>query len=357
MTDEFQRSAGELSQSPTTVTGILDPLSLPAGEDSPATASITLPPAALAASSRRALREAEKSSAPARRRARERSAAARPARAARRSSTGRASGRRVVEPSTRPAAPRQPLAARLAQKAFPPIVMLAVGALLIGTNVPAVALLDPEATPASEAFSSVSTAATGGTAEASAAPEPAQVLEVSASADAVAPAATRDDWTVTSYAEALREKYGARSLEYTTTGSGAVRWPFPYAVPVSSPFGNRVAPCRGCSSYHQGLDLATANGTPIYSVADGVVISHTEGGAYGNNVSIEHVVNGQKVVTLYAHMVWGSSPLVVGQQVRAGDFVGQVGNTGASTGNHLHLEVMLDGVKIDPYAWLTANAS
>lgn len=331
------------------MTGILEPLSLPAGEDSPATASITLPPPALAASSRRALREAEKSSTPARRRARERTAAPR--------RTGRTSGRRAVEASTRPATARKPFAARLAQKAFPPIAMLAVGALLIGTNVPAVALLAPEATPASEAFSSASAAATGGATEVDAVREPAQVLEVSANADAAAPVATRDDWTVTSYAEALRERYGSRSLEYTTTGSGAVRWPFPYAVPVSSPFGNRVAPCRGCSSYHQGLDLATANGTPIYSVADGVVVSHTEGGAYGNNVSIEHVVNGQKVVTLYAHMVWGSSPLVVGQKVLAGDFVGQVGNTGASTGNHLHLEVILDGVKIDPYAWLSANAS
>lgn len=357
VTDEFQRSAGELSQSPTTATGILQSLSLPAGEDSPATASITLPPAALAASSRRALREAEKSSMPVRRRARERSAAARPARAARRSSTGRASGRRAVEPSTRPAAQGQPLVARLAKKAFPPIVMLAVGALLIGTNVPAVALLDPEATPASEAFSSVSAAATGGTVEASAAREPAQVLEVSASADAVAPAATRDDWTVTSYAEVLRERYGSRTFAFTTSGTGAVRWPFPTAVPISSGFGGRVAPCYGCSSYHQGLDFTPGSGTPIYAIADGVVTGHTEGGAYGNHVFVDHIINGQRVTSLYAHMIWGSSPLVVGQEIKAGEFIGQVGSTGASTGAHLHFEVHLDGVPVDPYAWLTANAS
>ncbi|WP_228546035.1 M23 family metallopeptidase [Microcella flavibacter] len=243
--------------------------------------------------------------------------------------------------------------------------MLAVGALLVGTNVPAVALLDPEATPASEAFSSVSTAATGGTIEAGPVREPAQVMDVSSSADAVVPVATRDDWTVTEpvkepepvYVQAPRESYASQNASYTTTGTGAVRWPFPYAAEISSPFGNRVAPCRGCSSYHQGLDLAAPNGTPIYSIADGVVVAHSEGGAYGNNVSIEHVVNGQKVVSLYAHMVWGSSPLVVGQQVLAGEFVGQVGNTGASTGNHLHLEVILGGAKIDPYAWLSANAS
>lgn len=253
----------------------------------------------------------------------------------------------------------------LAQKAFPSIVMLAVGALLVGTNVPAVALLDPESTPAAEAFSSVSTAATGGTMQANAAGESGQVLAAATSADAVGPVATRDDWTVTEpvkepepvYAEVPRERYATQNAAYTTTGSGAVRWPFPYATEISSPFGNRVAPCTGCSSYHQGLDLQAPNGTPIYSIADGVVVAHSEGGAYGNNVSIEHVVNGQRVVSLYAHMVWGSSPLVVGQQVLAGEFVGQVGNTGASTGNHLHLEVMLDGAKIDPYAWLSANAS
>jgi murein DD-endopeptidase MepM/ murein hydrolase activator NlpD len=357
VTDEFQRPAGRLSESPATVTGILQSLSLPAGEDSPATASIELPSAALVASSRRALREAEKSSSPARRRSRERVAAARPGRKTDRPAAGRASGRRAVEAPARPTAARQPLAARLAQKAFPPIVMLAVGALLIGTNVPAVALLDPEATPASEAFSSVSAAATGGALDATAVREPAQVLEVATSADAAAPTATRDDWTVTSYAEVLRERYGSRTFAFTTSGTGAVRWPFPTAVTISSGFGGRVAPCYGCSSYHQGLDFTPGAGAPIYAIADGVVTGHTEGGAYGNHVFVDHIINGQRVTSLYAHMIWGSSPLVVGQQITAGEFIGQVGSTGASTGAHLHLEIHLDGVPVDPYAWLTANAS
>lgn len=353
MTDEFQRSAGGLSESPATVTGIIESISLPAGEDSPATASITLPPAELAASSRRALREAEKSSTPARRRARERTAAARPAR---RSAAGRTSGRRAVEASTKPAAPRKPLAARLAQKAFPPIVMLAVGALLIGTNVPAVALLDPEATPAAQSFSSVSASATGGVEEAPTR-EPAQLFDSSEHAGAATPAATRDDWTVTEYVEVVRERYGTRDLSYTTTGAGAVRWPFPNTVQISSGYGNRVAPCYGCSTYHQGLDLAPGNGTPIFAIADGVVTQKVEGGAYGNHVYIEHVVNGQKVVSLYAHMQWGSSPLVTGQTVSAGDFIGLVGATGNVSGAHLHLEIQLDGIRIDPYQWLISNAS
>ncbi|WP_411353280.1 M23 family metallopeptidase [Microcella daejeonensis] len=53
----------------------------------------------------------------------------------------------------------------------------------------------------------------------------------------------------------------------------------------------------------------------------------------------------------------GLVPLVVGQQIKAGEFIGQVGSTGASTGAHLHFEIHLDGVPVDPYAWLTANAS
>jgi len=257
-------------------------------------------------------------------------------------------------PST---ARRAPLAARIAQKTFPPVVMLAVVALLIGTNVPAVALLDPEATPASAAFSSVSAAATGGSESSAAAREPAQVLEVATSAEAVAPVATRDDWTVTSYAEVLRERYGSRTFAFTTSGTGAVRWPFPTAVTISSGFGGRSAPCYGCSSYHQGLDFTPGAGTPIYSIADGVVTASTEGGTFGNHVYIDHLINGQRVTSLYAHMQWGSSPLVVGQAIKAGEFVGQVGSTGASTGAHLHLEVHLDDVPVDPYAWLTANAS
>jgi murein DD-endopeptidase MepM/ murein hydrolase activator NlpD len=55
-------------------------------------------------------------------------------------------------------------------------------------------------------------------------------------------------------------------------------------------------------------------------------------------------------------MIAGSSPLVVGQTVKVGDLVGLVGSTGASTGAHLHLEIHLDGVFVDPFAWLQANA-
>lgn len=259
----------------------------------------------------------------------------------------------VIAAAARPLQSRVPLARRIAKKAFPPAVMLAAAALLVGTSVPANALFDPEAPPASVAMSNVTVDANGETLPA---PE-GQVIEAEAADQTAATAATRDEWTVTSYAQLLQLKYGNRSFSYSTTGTGAVRWPFPYAVPISSGFGERSAPCRGCSSYHQGLDFTPGSGTPIYAIADGVVLQSEFSGGFGQHAIIEHVINGQRITSSYAHMTGGSSPLVVGQQVLVGDFVGTVGDTGVSTGAHLHLEIRIDGIAIDPFQWFQANAS
>lgn len=169
--------------------------------------------------------------------------------------------------------------------------------------------------------------------------------------------AERDSYTVTSWSELRQLRYGTRSYNYSTTGVGPVRWPFPTEVPISSGFGSRAAPCRGCSSNHQGLDFTPGAGAPIYAIADGTVYLHEEGGGFGNHVILEHTINGQRVRSLYAHMQWGSSPLQMGQTVSAGDFVGLVGATGQVTGNHLHFELEVDGVTIDPFTWLKSNAS
>ena len=256
--------------------------------------------------------------------------------------------------ATRPTAPRPTLRRRIAQKTFPPVVMLAAAALLVGTSVPATALFDPDAPPASTVMASIATSD-------EAAVDPAlteeQVVEIAAGADVTAAVASRDEWSVTSYAEMLRLKYGSRDFSYSTSGSGAVRWPFPSAVPISSGFGERVAPCRYCSSYHQGLDFNPGAGTAIFAIADGVVIQSEYSGGFGQHAIIEHVINGQRVTSTYAHMTGGSSPLVVGEQVLVGDFVGTVGSTGTSTGAHLHFEIRIDDIAIDPFAWLQANAS
>jgi len=148
---------------------------------------------------------------------------------------------------------------------------------------------------------------------------------------------------------------GSRAGELS---SSVVRWPFPVGVRISDDYGPRVAPCSGCSTFHKGLDMVPGAGTPISSVADGIVreTGETDSG-FGNYAVVDHVVDGQLVSTLYAHMEWGSLAVSEGQPVKAGQLLGAVGSTGQSTGPHLHLEVWADGTDpIDPYAWLTRNA-
>lgn len=230
---------------------------------------------------------------------------------------------------------------RPASKILSVAALLFSGALFVGMSVPANAFM----TFAAEE-GNMTTAA-----ETAAVP----VQKVAVAADASIGSLARDEFSVTSYEQVLTAKYGTKIYSFNPT-SGSIRWPFPYAVPVSSGFGDRVAPCRGCSSQHLGVDFTPGSGTPIYAIADGTVADATFSGAFGQHVLLEHVINGQKVQSLYAHMITGSSPLVSGQEIKVGDFIGLVGSTGASTGAHLHLEVHLDGVPVDPFAWLEANA-
>ncbi len=320
---------------------------------------VALPPAAsteLVATSRRARRDAERATPAPRRSRRDETAARRTSpRGARRASAPATTAVAAAAAPARPAS-RVPLGRRIAQKTFPPVVMLAVASLLVGTSVPANALFDPEAPPASLALSSMPAATTTEAGVEAMALED-QVLEAEVAEELAATAASRDEWGVTSYAEMLRLRYGTGNYAYTTSGTGAVRWPFAFPATVLSAFGDRAAPCLGCSSYHRGIDLDGGRGTPIGAIADGTVTYVGYGGGWGYRVEIEHVINGQKVTSLYAHMIDNSSVLQVGQQVAVGDIVGAVGNTGLSTGAHLHLEIRIDNVPIDPFAWLTANAS
>lgn len=117
----------------------------------------------------------------------------------------------------------------------------------------------------------------------------------------------------------------------------------------SSPFGNRVSPITGqVDERHTGQDYAVASGTEVLSAAGGTVTFsgwHDFGG--GNRVVVDH---GNGLSTSYNHM---SANLVqVGQKVERGDVVGLSGSTGASTGPHLHFEVIIDDEVVDPKGWL-----
>ncbi|KZE92448.1 Murein DD-endopeptidase MepM [Agromyces sp. NDB4Y10] len=138
--------------------------------------------------------------------------------------------------------------------------------------------------------------------------------------------------------------------------TSAVQWPFPTGVPITDDFGPRAAPCSSCSTMHKGLDMTPGEGTPIGAIAAGTVIEAVSSD-YGLGVSarIRHVIDGRTYVSVYAHMQFGSLSVSEGDQVQVGQKIGAVGNTGQSTGPHLHLEIWQDGTTpIDPYAWLTA---
>jgi len=143
---------------------------------------------------------------------------------------------------------------------------------------------------------------------------------------------------------------------FTISSYSVVQWPVPAGTPISSGFGYRE--CIGCSTNHTGTDFNPGSGYPIQVISDGVV---TEAGwdstGYGNKVVVQHVIDGQVVSTLYAHMLDGSIAVAVGQTVPRGTVLGLVGSTGESTGAHLHLSVIIDGTMIDPYPWLLAHVN
>jgi murein DD-endopeptidase MepM/ murein hydrolase activator NlpD len=112
---------------------------------------------------------------------------------------------------------------------------------------------------------------------------------------------------------------------------------------VSSGFGPRVDPVDGSAEYHQGVDLAATAGTPVLAALPGVVSRVAEDEGYGRHVVVTHA-NGAE--SLYAHME--EAKVTVGQRVEAGQPLGLVGNTGRSTGPHLHFELQLQGKRVDP---------
>ncbi|WIE75605.1 M23 family metallopeptidase [Curtobacterium sp. MCSS17_007] len=169
-----------------------------------------------------------------------------------------------------------------------------------------------------------------------------------------AAALDRDDFTVGGGQQVVVA--GDGGAEGAVSYGGEVRSPFPGPVRMSSGFGYRSAPCGACSSLHQGLDFNPGMGAPIGAVAAGKVRVSGTYFSYGTTVIIDHVIEGRRVSTLYGHMIPGSSPLRAGDTVEAGQFIGSVGSSGVSTGAHLHLEVLMDGVTpIDPEAWLEAR--
>jgi murein DD-endopeptidase MepM/ murein hydrolase activator NlpD len=113
---------------------------------------------------------------------------------------------------------------------------------------------------------------------------------------------------------------------------------------LSSGFSYRIDPIYKTVKFHAGLDFSAPQGTPIYATADGVVrVAGNLGNGYGKHVIINH---GYQYSTLYGHMY--RIKVRVGQSIKRGEVIGYVGNTGKSTGPHVHYEVMKGGRHLDP---------
>lgn len=155
--------------------------------------------------------------------------------------------------------------------------------------------------------------------------------------------------------------YASLEETYINDTTKMVQYPFKVGVPLTSPYGPREKLCETCADFHYGQDFAPGAGAQIQAIANGTVTKvvnwkennpESEEHAGGTYVIIEHNIDGEKIESLYAHMQYESSPLKVGEQVVVGALVGLVGNTGQSTGPHLHLSIFRNGKEIDPMPYL-----
>lgn len=184
--------------------------------------------------------------------------------------------------------------------------------------------------------------------------EAAQAVEVSAFPDRYA----ANETVATALARHLANgsEFGSCTGAVVTGEFGSPFGPNPKAGGISSNFGPRNSVCgpNGCSSsFHKGLDFGAGCKTPLYASAGGTVTRTGINGGWGNVVEI---TTPDGVMLRYAHQPYGTTWPAVGSTVQTGDLIGQVGMTGVSFGCHLHLEVLVGNVQIDPYTWLKERA-
>lgn len=117
---------------------------------------------------------------------------------------------------------------------------------------------------------------------------------------------------------------------------------------ITSDFGYREASTKGASTGHSGIDIATPIGTPVKSIADGTVVAARDGmRGYGTGVFIDHgIINGKHLVSEYGHL--SKFNVKVGDKIKKGDIIAESGNTGISTGSHLHITIRENQKPVDP---------
>lgn len=146
-----------------------------------------------------------------------------------------------------------------------------------------------------------------------------------------------------------------RALEGGLTSSFTGDWTqladapslWPIEGRVTSSFGEREDPLNGEGAFHPGIDISAPWGTPVRAAGDGVVSGASMGSGYGREVVLNH---GHDLNTVYAHL--SSVAVMPGQHVTCGQIIGYVGQTGRSTGPHLHYEVRVHNVPVNPHKYL-----
>jgi len=146
--------------------------------------------------------------------------------------------------------------------------------------------------------------------------------------------------------------YVRRDVERQEALAGATPSIWPAHGWLTGTFGGRSDPFSGEPAFHQGLDISTDKGQPVYATADGTVESAAYTGEYGNFVVVKH---GFGLTTRYGHL--SAFAVKPGQAVQRGAVLGYVGATGRATGSHLHYEILANGQLINPLRLLTQPAN
>ena len=150
---------------------------------------------------------------------------------------------------------------------------------------------------------------------------------------------------ITSRERSFRELKGLLEAKRSVLASTPTIWPV--RGMITAGYGYRLSPFTGQREMHEGLDIAAPLGSPIAATADGVVSFVGPLGSFGNVVFINH---GHGLTTFYAHT--STSRVKEGQQVKRGQVVAFVGNTGRTTGPHVHYEVQVNGATVNPLKYI-----
>jgi len=133
--------------------------------------------------------------------------------------------------------------------------------------------------------------------------------------------------------------------DWTTLADAPSMWPI--EGPVASSFGEREDPFKGEGAFHSGIDIDAPYGTPVRAAGDGDVLDESMGAGYGKQVVLDH---GHDLLTVYGHL--SGIAVVPGQHVIRGQVIGYVGQSGRATGPHLHYEVRVHNVPVNPHKYL-----